>query len=509
MSEKMRSKIKSFFSKIKEKLNKLKQMKHWHGVEISLMAVCSFVLMFFIIGIMPDLFVHAEEKLPVEYAVATTAEETTEEQTEPETETEVETEAETTVETTTKKIVAPKVKNVPKGEKNDKEDSKNSGNNSAGTASPDKSPVISDNFKGDEVNNSTDSELLDLQYVNKNNLTGYTSINDTLYCFDNNHIPQSGFKTINNIRYYFNKYGAQASKVGIDVSNHNGNINWKKVKAAGIDFAIIRVGYRGYGSEGNVKLDYKFEENMSGAIANGISVGVYFYSQATNVEEALYEAGVAITYAKKYKITYPIYFDTEYARGDRTGRADRISKSVRTDAAVAFCEAVKNAGFKAGVYASKSFFTDELNFSRISSYHIWVAHYTSGTTNFKYNYRVWQYTDKGRVDGIPNDTDINIALYDYKTGSDMSKIGSNLILFDSDEGINEAKNCEKSIELYEQYKTEKTYNDAYLKISQLSNGTARDKLLDLLNKKKKQYGFVTIPETTVANAVDNAQNTTL
>lgn len=499
---KLREKMNVFFFKIKDNLQKLKQMKYWHGVEAALMAVCSFVLMFFVLGIVPELFVSAEEKLPAQYIIATVNEETAAEIiTEPESETAPE-------ETTAKVKFSVDTKNVkvnaPKP--SDPEDVKPVGDAGAGSSnSVDVNPPnTSDDFTDNNGGNSTSSDLLDLQYINKSNLSGYQNIGNTLYCFDNNHNPVSGYKDINGVKYYFNEYGAQACKIGIDVSKHNGNINWNKVKAAGIDYAIIRVAYRGYES-GALNLDYKFEENIKGATAAGVDVGIYVYSQAVNVSEALEEASAAVKYAQRYNVTYPIYFDTEYSTGERNGRADRIPKSLRTDLAIAFCEAVKNSGYKAGVYASKSFFSDELQFSRISSYQIWVAHYTSQTTNFKYKYQMWQYTDKGRIDGIPNNTDINISLYDYKNGSDMANIGSNLILLNSDDEVAQAKNCEESIKLYETAKTEQAYNDARTQINGLPNNVAREKLLALLEKKKSEIGFIKPPEETTSEPESDTQ----
>lgn len=480
-------KLKAFSLKIQTGLKKIKQMKHWHGAQIALMAVCSFVLLLFVTGIMPELFVSAEEKLPAQYVIVTAAEEITESETETVSEEETGPASEET--TSAAKYTVDKNVKVNKPKANDAEDVKPADKPGAGSSDSIsvKPPVITND------NASNESDLLDLQYANRNNLSGCQNIGNTLFCFDNNHNPVSGFKDINNVKYYFNQYGAQACKVGIDVSKHNGNINWSKVKAAGIDYAIIRVAYRGYKS-GVLNSDIKFEDNIRGATAAGVDVGLYVYSQAVNISEALEEASAAVKYAKQYKITYPIYFDTEYSTGERGGRADKISKSLRTDLAVAFCEAVKNAGYKAGVYASKSFFSDELQFSRISSYQIWVAHYTSKTTDFKYNYQMWQYTSKGKIDGIQNNTDINISLYDYKTGSNMSNVGSNLILFDSDEGINEAKNCEASIENYVKFKTEAAYNAALNQINLLSNHTAKQKLSALLEKKKAEHGFVSVTE---------------
>lgn len=131
-----------------------------------------------------------------------------------------------------------------------------------------------------------------------------------------------------------------------------------------------------------MRIDPQFEANISGARANGIDVGVYFFSQAVNVDEAVEEASLVLNTLNGRKLQYPVYIDMEYANAKRSGRADRISKRVRTDCAVAFCETVRSSGYKAGIYASKAFYDDELTFSRISGYNIWVAHYTKSVTDF-------------------------------------------------------------------------------------------------------------------------------
>ena len=218
-----------------------------------------------------------------------------------------------------------------------------------------------------------------------------------------------------------------------------------------------------------MKLDIQFENNISGAKANGIDVGVYFYSQATNVDEALQEADLVLNTLNGRKLQYPIYFDTEYARGDRTGRADRISKQTRTDCAVAFCEKIRANGYKAGVYASKSFFDDELQFSRISGYEIWVAHYISSVTNFRHPYKMWQYSDKGRVPGIYNNVDLDISLYDSKAGSNMSSNGSDVIFVNNASDLDRYKLAEGLVNKYKDNPTSENYNAASSAVNSLSD----------------------------------------
>ncbi|HAQ28991.1 MAG TPA: hypothetical protein DCQ76_04520, partial [Ruminococcaceae bacterium] len=349
------------------------------------------------------------------------------------------------------------------------------------------------------------SSLLSLKYVNRDFMSGLTDIDGTLFNFDSSHRPVRGHKAISDVQYYFNDNGALSSMVGIDVSHHNGKIDWAAVRDAGVDFAIIRVGFRGYGDEGALKLDSRFSENVEGALNNGIQVGVYFYSQAITVYEAVEEASVAVNYSRKYHITFPIYFDTEFSNSEHSGRADRLTASQRTNIAVAFCEAVKNAGYKPGVYASKTFFTDELNFSRLSNYEIWVAHYTSETTDFKYDYKVWQYTPKGRVNGIPNDTDINIALFDYGNNDDMSERGGDVAFFDSDAGIQSALNAEIGIKKYQIFRTQSLYNAAQADIDGVNEPAVRAKLFDVLENSKDRLGFSAEPTSNRENDENNGE----
>lgn len=200
--------------------------------------------------------------------------------------------------------------------------------------------------------------------------------------------------------------GGTAWVKGVDVSKYQGNIDWNKVKASGIEFAIIRVGYRGYGS-GVLVEDSTFRQNIKGATAAGLKVGLYFYSQAINETEAVEEASMVISLCQGYNISYPIYFDTEKVAGD-TGRADNISRAQRTANAVAFCETIRNSGYKAGVYSYASWFYNQLNMASLSPYSIWIAQYRD-QLSFDYNYDIWQYSSTGTVPGIPKPTDMNVS----------------------------------------------------------------------------------------------------
>ena len=236
--------------------------------------------------------------------------------------------------------------------------------------------------------------------------TGWQTLDGVRYYFDpDSHEPVKGQQVIQGIMYTFGGNGGlQSQSRGIDVSKFQGSINWSQVKASGVDFAIIRVGYRGYGSGALVE-DSQFRANIQGASSAGIPVGLYFYSQAVNEEEAVEEASMVLSLCGGYRLNYPIYYDTEYVAG---GRANGISRETRTACAVAFCETIRNAGYSAGVYSYASWFYNSLSYANISKYSIWIAQYRD-TLDFKYSYKIWQYSSKGRVPGISANVDMNIA----------------------------------------------------------------------------------------------------
>ncbi len=195
------------------------------------------------------------------------------------------------------------------------------------------------------------------------------------------------------------------TKVGIDVSRWNGDIDWDKVKNAGVDYAIVRAGYRGSQS-GTLVEDSCFAANMKGAAASGIPVGVYFFTQAVNEVEAVEEASAVISLLKEYKIDYPVYIDTEGAGGN--GRADGLDAETRTLVCEAFCRTIVNAGYQAGVYASRNWYNNNLYTDRLGNYSIWLAEYRSVPLYQGY-YQMWQYTSKGRIDGIEGNVDMDIS----------------------------------------------------------------------------------------------------
>ena len=238
--------------------------------------------------------------------------------------------------------------------------------------------------------------------------TGWQTIDGKVYYYTSNHQRVTGSQVISGITYNFGSDGALqqgSGKNGIDVSSHQGNIDWASVKAAGINFAIIRVGYRG-SQTGALVEDSCFKKNIQGATANGINVGVYFFTQATTEAEAVEEASMALTLCSGYNLSYPIFVDTE--NGSGAARANGLDKGTRTACVAAFCKTIANGGRKAGVYASKSWYNNKIDASAFSNYFIWVAQYNT-TCNYKGKYNMWQYSSKGSVPGIKGNVDVNIA----------------------------------------------------------------------------------------------------
>ena len=209
---------------------------------------------------------------------------------------------------------------------------------------------------------------------------------------------------------------SSVARAGIDVSRWNEEINWNKVKDAGVKYAIIRAGYRG-SQTGALVEDWYFKKNVEGATAAGIPVGLYFFTQATNEVEAVEEASMVISLCKDYNITYPIFIDTEGAGGE--GRADELDPKIRTAVCQAFCETIRSSGYETGIYASKNWLTNNIDTSVLSDdIYIWLAEYTDATT-YDGKYHMWQYTSSGRVLGIEGRVDLNLSFLEPKRKEDV------------------------------------------------------------------------------------------
>lgn len=209
---------------------------------------------------------------------------------------------------------------------------------------------------------------------------------------------------------YYTENGEITSSVGIDVSKFQGKIDWSQVKAAGVDFAFVRVGYRGYGN-GAIKLDETFDYNVAEALKNNLSVGVYFYSQATTYEEGVEEAEFVLNQVKAYNINLPIVLDTEDPM-DESARTSSLTPEQRSEACRGFLETIKAAGYDTMIYANLSWIALELDLTQLYGYDIWFAQYAN-EPRLPYKYKIWQYSAEGTVPGISQPVDLNIGFGFY------------------------------------------------------------------------------------------------
>lgn len=207
------------------------------------------------------------------------------------------------------------------------------------------------------------------------------------------------------------------SRTGIDVSSHSGTIDWKKVAADGIDFAYIRIGYRGT-VEGNVAPDTSFEKNFSEAKAAGLDVGVYFFSQAINEDEAIEEADFVISTLGSNGLRYPVAFDMEPSTSG-SDRISSLSNDKRNAAARAFCKELKSKGYNAIVYGSRSDLAS-YDLSDFIDYGFWFADY-SDHPMMSLRLGIWQYSDEATVDGIPEKVDLDLDLMDVLARAEAEK----------------------------------------------------------------------------------------
>ena len=197
-------------------------------------------------------------------------------------------------------------------------------------------------------------------------------------------------------------YDDTETSYGVDVSSHQEDIDWQAVADEGMDFAFIRVGYRGI-TEGELHADDYFTQNIEGAKAAGLDVGVYMFSQAVTVEEALEEADFTLELIKGYDLDYPVIFDWE-----DSSRNKSIDKETLTACALAFCNTIENAGYSAGVYFNTYIGYFLYDFRSIEGFTMWLAQYQD-SPDFYYDFQIWQYTETGHVNGIKGDTDLDIC----------------------------------------------------------------------------------------------------
>lgn len=198
---------------------------------------------------------------------------------------------------------------------------------------------------------------------------------------------------------------------GIDVSVFQGDINWNEVAADGIDFVMLRAGFRGYGIRGIMQVDENFKKNYEGAKQAGLKVGVYFYSQAISEAEAIEEAHFLLNAIKGMDIDFPVAYDWEYVDND-AARTNNMTSFEITNCANAFCNEIIKYGYQVIIYFNREIGYFEYDLNKLQNFDFWLAEYNEYPT-FIYDYKMWQYTDKGNVNGIDGNVDINISLVDF------------------------------------------------------------------------------------------------
>lgn len=233
----------------------------------------------------------------------------------------------------------------------------------------------------------------------------------TYYYAQDTNKKVTGLRSIDGKLYYFDANGVKQDNVtfGIDVSKYQSGLDWNKIKKSGVSFVIIRIGYRGYGAAGNLVKDPMFEEHFTNARNAGLKVGVYFFTQAVNEAEAQEEAEGCNWALNGRMLDYPIFYDTEASTAPGgTGRADGLGVEDRTKCAIAFCERVKELGYKPGVYASTTWYRKRVDYNTLRSrYTIWNAHY--GVSSSPIGCDLWQGTEKARINGYSGELDANIS----------------------------------------------------------------------------------------------------
>lgn len=242
--------------------------------------------------------------------------------------------------------------------------------------------------------------------------TGWQTINNQTFYYTADHNYVTGDQVIGGVTYHFASDGSLtkgSGTLGIDVSKYQPSINWASVAASGISYVIIRCGYRG-ASTGALIQDPYFTSHIKGAKAAGLKVGVYFFSTALTEAEAVEEASMCAALCSGYGINYPVFIDVESS--SRPGY-NSLPAAQRTANIKAFCSTIRSAGYTAGVYANKTWFTSYINTSELSGYKIWLAQYNAAGPTYSGRYDLWQYTSKGSVNGIPGNVDMNQSYLGY------------------------------------------------------------------------------------------------
>ena len=206
--------------------------------------------------------------------------------------------------------------------------------------------------------------------------------------------------------------GRKTSYVGVDISKHTGKIYFPSLKAAGVDYVMIRLGSRGY-STGQITLDENFKENIEGAIEAQLDVGVYFYSQAISQDEAVQEANFVVQNLEPYrgKVKYPIAFNMGFVSNDKS-RIEGLSREDKTTVTVSFLEGIKAAGYVPMVYGDKEWLLKEVDLTKLQDFDVWLSQ-EEDIPDYPYLYSMWQYDTDGVLNGIDGGADLNICFVGY------------------------------------------------------------------------------------------------
>ena len=221
-----------------------------------------------------------------------------------------------------------------------------------------------------------------------------------------NSLDPINLNVLDNGEFQYLTDGKVTSYKGIDVSSHQGVIDWNLVAQDGVEFAFIRVGFRGYGSEGKLVVDEMFHTNIQQAKEAGVKVGVYMFSQATTEAELDEEVQLVLDNIASYQLDCPVVYDVEMISGN--GRMNNLTPEERTNLTLRFCEKIAQAGYRPMIYHNTEMAAIRIDYAALEAYDKWYAAYNRRMF-FPYEFKVWQYSDKGSVQGIKTNVDMNIS----------------------------------------------------------------------------------------------------
>ena len=240
---------------------------------------------------------------------------------------------------------------------------------------------------------------------------GWQRDGEKIYYVNQNGERLTGLQRVDGRWHYFAPDGTRARALGVDVSYYNEDINWTQVRAQGIDFAIVRIGGRGW-TYGLIYDDARTEQYLHNAREAGLQVGVYFYSTAGTEREAAAEARAVLKMLDGQPLDLPVFIDVEESGEYPRGRADLLSREERTQIVLAFCRMIESAGYEAGIYSGQYFYNTNLYRESFGDRMIWLANYSAARENrlpgFGGRYAIWQFTDRGQVKGITGYTDLDV-----------------------------------------------------------------------------------------------------